>query len=300
MSNNSKENNGVTLMALAKGKEVKEVSFKNFIGVAAVKVVAVNPTKEQFEKMTGRTLDKETVYVTENDGVKNARIDFIIVKEATPESEIEFTLRMPFFVRDGKMVSQAGKTKVIDVYGRTAWVTEEELAAGAIPIYSNGMPANISKGYRPCYSGEEELTNFLRTLLGIPKVEKWENGKVVGLIDNPAEAETRLDHISDFFKGNFKEIQEAITLWPNNKIKVLMGVRTNADNKQYQAFFMQRFMSPNSTNYDYLVKAVESEKAAGRYADTEFEICELKEYSQQPTDFTQPENGGEVEDPWNK
>lgn len=298
MSNNSNEN-GITLMALAKGKEVKEVSFKNFIGVCAVKVISANPTKEQFEKMTGRTLDKETAYVTENDGVKSARIDFIIQKEETPENPFSFTMRMPFFVRDGKMTSQSGKVKVIDVYGRTAWVTEEELAAGSIPIYSNGMPANISKGYRPCYSGEEELTNFLRTLLGIPKVEKWENGKVVGLIDNPTEAETRLDHIQDFFKGNFKEIQEAISLWPNNKIKVLMGVRTNADNKQYQAFFMQRFMSPNSSNYDYLVKALDAEKAAGRYADTEFEVCELKEYSQQPTDFTKPENGGEAPDPWN-
>lgn len=299
MSNNSNEN-GITLMAIAKGKEVKEVvSFKNFIGVCAVKVISVNPTKEQFEKITGRVLDKETVYVTESDGVKNARIDFIIQKEETPESPFGFTMRLPFFIRDGKMVSQTGKTKVIDAYGRTAWVTEEELAAGAIPIYSNGMPANISKGYRPCYSGEEELTNFLRTLLGIPKVEKWENGKVVGLINNPAEAETRLDHIQDFFKGDFKEIQEAISLWPNNKIKVLLGVRTTTDNKQYQAFFMQRFMSPNFSNYDYLVKAIDAEKAAGRYADTEFEICELKEYSQQPTDFTRPDNGGEIPDPWN-
>ena len=66
-------------MALAKGKEsTEELEIKRYVGVAPVYVLAVNPNKAKLEELYGRKLDKEPEYVTEKDGVKSARIDFIV------------------------------------------------------------------------------------------------------------------------------------------------------------------------------------------------------------------------------
>ena len=43
-----------------------------------------------------------------------------------------------------------------------------------------------------------------------------------------------------------------------------------------------------STNFDRLSKDVNERKEAGAYPTTEFEICELKEYNVEATNFATP------------
>ncbi|MDQ9822852.1 hypothetical protein RFZ44_05690, partial [Acinetobacter sp. 163] len=73
--------------------------------------------------------------------------------------------------------------------------------------------------------GEEELTKFIKAYLNIPNVMKYVNNTWV-MVDNPEDCEARLEHIEDYFKGNFKELREVIALQPNNRVKVLFGVKT--------------------------------------------------------------------------
>ena len=57
--------------AVAKGKLVSgETSIKRYIGVAAAKVIAVNPTKDELNKIYNSNIDKDPVYFGEKDGVK--------------------------------------------------------------------------------------------------------------------------------------------------------------------------------------------------------------------------------------
>ena len=54
-----------------------------------------------------------------------------------------------------------------------------------------------------------------------------------------------------------------IKLQPNNKVKALFGVKTTADNKQYQAIYTQKFLKNSINDYSKLEKEVQERKAAG-------------------------------------
>ena len=64
-------------MAIAKGNETKEVSFKRYTGIGNVNVLAINPTKAELAKL-GREVEEEPVYVTEKDGVKSIRLSLYV------------------------------------------------------------------------------------------------------------------------------------------------------------------------------------------------------------------------------
>lgn len=270
-------------MAFSAGKESTEGGvIKRYIGVAPVTIVAVNPTKERLEEIYGTTLDKAPEYtgVQEIEGkqVPYARVDFIVKTVADKCDGIDMTTRVSYFVRkEYRFNRDHTKVQVIDKYGRTAWVTKEQATNHEIPMYSNG-PANLDKDYRPCYHGEEDLTNFIKAYLVIPNVQRYVDGKWI-MVDNPSECEARLSEVEKLFDGNFKEIQEIISYQPNNKVKVLFGVRTTDDGKQYQAAYTQMVLTNSTSNYSRLDADVKERKNAGAYSNTEFEVVPLKEYT---------------------
>lgn len=286
-----KNESGYAFMAFARGKESTDgENYKKVIGVGSVYVLAVNPTKAELEKLYGTEIEKEPEYVGEVEvgedkhKVPNVRLNFIVKTDAEKHG-IDLTTNISFFLRrEARYNRDASKVQVIDKYGRTAWVTTEQLKQHEIPVYKNGA-ANIDKDYRPCYVGEEELTNFVKSYLNIPNVMRYVNGSWV-MNSNPDESLSRLDHIEDYFKGKFTELKEIINLQPNNRVKCLFGVRTNDDNRQFQAVYTNMFLKQRVTDYSSLDKDLQERKAAGAYSNTEFQVCDLKEYEVQATDFS--------------
>lgn len=281
-------------MAFSKGTESTEGNvIKRYTGVAPVFVLGVNPSKAELEKIYNTQIENDPEYIGEievgDEGnkhkVQNVRLDFIV--KADPEKcvGIDFTTKVSLFIRNEYRYNRDHtKVQVIDKYGRTAWVTIEQAKTHEIPMYKNG-PANLDKDYRPCFHGEEELTNFLKAYLNIPNVMKYVNSTWV-MVDNPTDCEARLEHIPDYFKGNFKELRDAIALQPTNKVKVLFGVKTTDDNKQYQAVYTQMFLKNNITDYSRLDADLEERKANGAYPNTEFTVGDLKEYNVESTDLS--------------
>ena len=281
-------------MAIAKGKESTEgVGYKRYIGVAPCFVKAVNPTKAELEMLLNTQLEKDPEYTSEVDDdngnkINTARITFVVQpdidKTGIETGPITVTLWLRKQFRYNK---EKTKVQVIDKYGRTAWVTSEELKTHAIPQYSNG-PANLDPDYRPCYVGEEDLTNFLIAYLNIPRVMKYnQNEKKWYMVDNPQDSECRLDHIEDYFKGDFSELQECATFQPQNKVKILFGVKTNDQGQLHQAVFTQMFLRNSVNDYNILDAAVKERKENGAYGTTEFEIDSFREYTVKETDFTE-------------
>ena len=279
-------------MAFASGKESTEGNaVKRYIGVGSVFVLAVNPNKAELEKLYNTQLENDPEYLGEVEvgedkhKVQNVRLDFIVKTDAEKCGGIEFTTKVAFFIRkEYRYNRNQTKVQVIDKYGRTAWVTVEQAKAHEIPVYKNG-PANIDKDFRPAYHGEEELTNFIKAYLNIPNVMKYVNNTWV-MVDKPEDCEARLESIAEYFKGNFKELRDVIALQPNNKVKVLFGVRTTDDNKQYQAVYNQMFLKNNITDYSKLDADLQERKAAGAYPTTEFTVGDLKEYDVESTDLS--------------
>ena len=282
-------------MAIAKGKESTEATgYKRYIGVGAAFVKAVNPNKKEMEALYGREQENEPEYVgtVERDGkdIPNVRISFITNPDPEKYGEGILIPHTYFLRREYRYNSDKTKVQVIDKYGRTAWVTIEQAKNHEIPMYSNG-PANLDKDYRPAYVGEEELTQFLINYLNIPNVMKYDraNNKWY-LVDNPQDSECRLDEIEKYFKGDFTELRSAIALQPANKVKILYGVRTTDDNKQYQTTYTRMTLKNSVTDYSKLdadVMEMKSRSTSTSVAQTEYRVDDFQEYKVEATPITE-------------
>lgn len=293
-------------MAISKGNASKEAQeFKRFIGVCPVFVKAVNPNKAEHEKLFNTTLEEAPVYVqdkedSDGNSYKNVRIS-VVLQPDTEKIGFDMPLvTMPLFITNQKQYgANSGKYQVVDKYGRFAWATEAEISAKEIPTYSNGKKADISNDYRIAYVGEEDLTNFIRVFLCIPSITKWDNNEkcmVPNTDVKPEECECRLDieTFEKFFKGDFSDIKDILGFQPTNKIKVCLGVRTDANGKLFQSVYTKKFISNAATNYSSLDKALQADIAYAtthnKALSTEYSAKAVHEYTVTPTTFTASES----------
>ena len=285
-------NTNKLFMAFATGKESTEGNVvKRYIGVAPVSILAVNPSKAELEKIYDTEIENTPEYMGETEvgqegtkyKVPQVRLDFIVQTDPEKSNGIDMKTKVSFFLAKEVRYNRDGsKVQVINKYGETTWLPIEDAKAGRVPENLSWFePAD----FRPAFIGEEELTGFIKAYLNIPnKSYRKKNGEVVELRDK-SEAEARLDHIQDYFSGNFSELRSAIALQPKNKVKCMFGVRTTDDNKQYQTVYTQKFLKNNVTDYSKLDEELQERKAAGAYPTTEFSVCDLKEYTVESTDF---------------
>lgn len=296
-------------MAFGQGQVSSEGgSIKRYIGVASVYVLAINPLKEELEKLYGRTLENAPEYLGEAEvgdtKVPQIRLDFIV--KADPEKyldadnkPLDFVNKVSLFVRRAYRYNKDNtKVQVIDKYGRTAWVTIEQAKAHEVPVYANG-PANIDKNYRPAYIGEEELIKFLIAYLNIPACQRYVNGEwVMNEPSKLSDSEASLEHIEDYFKGDITELRTIIGYQPKNKVKVLFGVRNTEDNKQYQTVYTRMFLKNGVNDYSKLDKDVKQTQESGALSTSEFDCTELHEYVVESTNFAVPQTDGNGELPF--
>ena len=292
-------------MAFGQGKVSSEgaSNFKKYVGVASVKVLAVNPTMEEWNKITGGNMQKEPEYIsTNNEGVKQAKITLLVQTDPKKTAgDIDTIIPVTFWFRKLPVQgSQSGKYQIIDKYGRTAWATEEEVKNKTIPQYSNG-PANIDADYRRVVAGEEAFTNFLKAHLNIPAVSYTDkNGNVVKH-PNPSECEARLDNIMKIFDGDFKEIKTILGYQKDNYSKMLFGVKTTEDGKEFQDVFMECFLTNGNPNNARFAKVLKDFINGGRQAynntyfgelnpNGELIVSELKERVLTPSTFTESDS----------
>jgi len=271
------------------------VSKQLFTGVVPLKVLAVNPTKKELEAIYGRDIEKEPEYLSANEsGTKKVRIDFIVQNIINEDLGVltEEINKISYYLEDRPVVgSNSGKFQAMNIYGESTWASKEEITAGKLPENLSFFP---TKGMKPACVGEYDLTNFLRTYLAIPKRQrynsnssndnKWEN------IEDISKAEVRLDDIKKYFASNVTEISSVVKTFNTNKFKMIAGVKTSDDNKQYQSFFIQEPISVNSKKFDYQVKQLKDKQSSGGYANVDFGPDDMKFrlYSNTPTNLSKP------------
>ena len=299
-----------SFMAVAHGREaIEENSIKKYVGIAAVKILAVNPTKTKLMEILGSSnienepsyLSKSTIknYKNEDIEVPQIRLTFWVKTDPAMEvnSGIDTTFSFTIFLTKGYRYSfKDGITKVqvIDKYGRTAWATPEDVKAGKIPQYiskKTGEPfnASISEGYRPMYIGEEELVGLIKAYLGLPKPTEWnDNDKKFYMRKNPVDAECLLKNIDSYFKGDISELVEVIGYQPNNKFKLLLGIRTATTGNQYQACYTKHFLKLGNNQLGSLDAEIQAEYGANRLVNTLYEVHPLEVYKISATDYSKP------------
>lgn len=274
-------------------------SFKRYIGLASSYVLAVNPDAKQLQQIYGREMPVPE-YTGERDGVKFARIDFILKTDPEANNGIEIINRATFFIRNESAINRDGtRQQVIDIYGNSTYGNIEDVKEKKPILTANGNPAKIGTVYRPAYAGEADLVAFLKAYLVVPDVFTYPNGKWE-LGPNADDGRFQLDSIKDYFNGNFKELKDAIAMQPNNKVKMLYGVRTTDDNKQYQDVCTRGDMIlPNYSNaVDRLEKRLADAKANGSWPNTEYKVCVLQEYVVEPSNLDSAVDNDSAAMPW--
>ena len=283
-------NNSYSFLAIGKTQESKETQeFKKYVGVGSSFVVAVNPTKKELEGIYGHEIANDPEYVVDTDNGKEARIVFIVKTDPETCNGVEMINRAMFTLRNAPAYNQdQTKVQVIDKFGNVTWANAEDAKAGKPILTKNGNPAKIAPDYRIACVGEADLIGFLKPYLCVGDAFNYVNGTWI-LKEDTKDFVFGLEHIKDYFKGDFSEIKEAIALQPNNKVKLLYGVRTTDEGKQYQAIATRNGMilsnSAGSKALARLEKDLANAKDNGSYASTEFTVQELTEYNVQATNL---------------
>lgn len=264
--------------------------FKRYVGIASSFVLAVNPPKKQLDDLMGFESQNEPEYTGSDDNGKFARVHFIVKTDPAANNGITITNRLSFTLRNAPAYNKdQTKVQVIDRYANSTWANVEDAKAGKVILDNNGQPKKLDTKYRIARVGEADLLAFLKIYLNVEDAFTYKNG-VWALKDNPDDAVFTLDRINDYFNGDFSELREALALQPNNKVKLLYGVRTNDDGKQYQVVASRaEFILWNSANaraYAKVEKRLANAKLSGSYANTDFRVQELQEFSVEATDFS--------------
>ena len=284
-------NKSYSFLAIGKTQESTETAeFKRYVGVGSSFVVAVNPTKEELEAIYGREQANDPEYVVDTDNGKEAHITFVVKTDPVVNNGIEIINRAMFTLRNAPAYNRdQTKVQVIDKYGNTTWADTEVAKAKGKILTANGNDAKIAPDYRMACVGEADLIEFLKPYLGVGDAFNYINGSWVLKNGNLDDYLFGLEHIKDYFTGDFSELKEALALQPNNKVKLLYGVRTADDGKQYQTVVVRHgFVLPNyagSKAFERLEKELARAKDNGSFASTELRVQELAEYNVAPTDL---------------
>ena len=257
---------------------------KLYTGAANFKVVGINPTKEELEAIYGRELNFTPEYigttkVTDSDGereVAQIRLDFFLTNE-----DESLSTKIQFYVADTHHKSQTGKFKVINSFGRDTWLDQESIQSKQVP---SNMTWYNSDGVKVAKRGEVELISFLVNLLNLP----WDTSKV----SDPSECYARIDKAewTKIFAGDVSLLKGLIDS-TNNKIGVLLGVKTKGDGKLVQTAYNRSTLrqyviaGTRADKFKYLLKDMDEAVAAGAFGNVDFGPRDLsiREHSIKPT-----------------
>lgn len=310
----------ISLMAVAHGTEsTTEVSRKFITGIGAVGILATNPTREESNRIfeVKNPTKTDPIEYLGTTTVKNAkgedievpqiRISFVVETDPAIPCNNGMKIRTTYthFLSKGYRYSNKNgvlKVQVIDTYGRTGWVTQEELKEHKVPVLtiSKGPRAGekfspIVANYRPAYIGEPELVQTIIALLALPDVNNWEERdgeRIPTLKTDPkelAKSECLLTRVEDYFKGDISEIKEIVEFQPKNRFKVPFGVRTDKDGNLRQTVFTGFPMKLSLMNYSGFERFMIKEHSEDRHLNETYTYGGLVEYSVTPTNYSQTE-----------
>ena len=203
----------------------EEKEFAKKIGLFEARVIAVNPTTEEYSDVLGRQLkedSKATEYLgTSKDGNARLRLDFWLEEVKTQEK-----FKLSFFIENKEKENKdLTKKQYINNIGRCTWADSP----------NNLPPWFKERENRVAFVGEEDLYNFLRSWLSN--------------IDFSSKKSTLQLEFNKLIKGNVKELNEQINgEWATNIVALAtVSSKETADGvKEYQAIYNKAFLPPYS------------------------------------------------------
>lgn len=255
-----------------KQKKVQEFTKELFVGFTTVKVVAVNPNREELNKILGKEDSPEDKPITylggDQEGNDRMRILFVL-KDDKNDKNFYYSFNLTNKVRKNK---DENKCQIVNSTCSTSWApfikkldkkgnvvmndegkevmtdkVDETLIQDWFINFTNKEKEVLGqKKWRPALSGEEELVTLLRSWLGR-----------LDFMD--PDTEVFVD-TAKLFKENFKELRELISLDEEGNFTAggldtpfvaLLGVRTDEEDstKKYQQVWSKAFLPAGFMKY---------------------------------------------------
>lgn len=296
MKDNSKKV-ALVNMAFGVGSESKESQgFDKYVGIAPFFVKGVNMTMAEMKALyPDRNYEKEFDYNYNKEGeAKGTFVTFQL--ETNPDHKdsngILLSTRASYLIKDEYVKTQKGEFQFINKYGDPVYMSEGDFKAKKLPDYA------VKHGYiwdevRPAYVGEVQLVDFLRTFINIPISRNWNAEERVlypktGEELAAAECGFSIDDIKKIIAGDVSVVKNAIKHQINNQIKFLVGVRTTADNKEYQEVCARMPIRFGVTDYKKVDADLQKIKDGGGLASSNYGVYpfSLQVYQVGMTDFS--------------
>ena len=196
-------------MAIASNNSEKEVVGGGnalYVGIAPVKVLAVNPTMAELHEL-GIMVKQEPNYKAMIGEVEKQKVTFWVQHDSP-----DIKTRVEFLLEDKTRVNRDGdKNQWINNSGKTAWSGEP--ASTVYDWYK-------SDGERKAYIGEDSLVEFIAA---------WANVS--------SGDDCYLESIAEIAKGNVAELKQLATALAENRVRVLLGVKDGQYQNVYTKFF---------------------------------------------------------------
>lgn len=255
---------------------------KKYVGFITASVVAVNPTREQLKELLGGD-PQEPVYTGQNgEGAEMGRVCFWL----KPEVELpgmKLVKHTVTLIRQGRKNSDGSKTQVIDKYGNTAWVTDEEFKKQEVPRYSNGRLASIIPPYQMACGGQERLFSFIKAWANVPSAFSYDKD-TKEFIRKPdsalAACQCELD-LKKFWKGDMSEVAALVKPLEKYKIKALLTVKPFVNDKGERRLLQSVYdkVVPAWRSYEAIEKEYQKEVAAGLNSQLTTMFVDAVEYT---------------------
>lgn len=287
-------------MAFGKVKESTDAAtFKAYTGYDNCYLAGVNPTMQERNDLLNANSEKAPEYTgVDDNGKKTATVAMYLRPESLKEENVVIPAFF-FLTEDYRWNKDHTKVQVIDKYGYSGWATEEQVKTHAPLLSSNGNNLRITTEYRPAYQGEIALVEFIKNFLNIDELLVYKNN--VWTVDsslNKADCECYLD-TAKLFKGDFSEVKSIVTFAPNNRVKVVMGVRTTSEGNVRQAVYTQKTLRSSSATANNIFKEIMERKSNGGLSTTEFDNAPIHVYEVKATTFVpKEENAATTVDPF--
>lgn len=200
--------------------------FAKKVGLFEAKVIAVNPTEEQFKSLLDMELkedSKAAEYLSEREGNTLLRVDFWLEQiKKLAEDEKPWRTKVSFFIENKPRENKDGtKQQYINELGSCSWADDP-----------NNLPDWFAKReYRQAFAGEEDLYNFMR-------------GWLSELDYRSAETTLQID-FKKLMKGNVKDIKDQIGGEWCGSIVALSTViikEVEGEMKEYQGIYNKAFL----------------------------------------------------------
>lgn len=218
-------------MAIASNSSEQEVAggqgIPLYVGIAPVKVLAVNPTLEELQAI-GVQAKQEPQYVGVNIGGDEYNKIIIWVEHKSPD----FKTKIEFLVKPEPKVSQSGKTQWTNNIGQFAYADSK--ASEAYEWFKD-------EGVRKAFVGEEKLMDFVKAFANVA------NGD-----------DCYLETWKEVSSGDVKELRELIKLLPENRVRVLLGVK----DEKYQQVYDKHFGRLKPKRDDLFIKKLNDDYGA--------------------------------------